>query len=324
MPLKREVRLIFGCDEESGWDDIAYYTAHCDMPRTGFSPDASYPVINTEKGLLVLELRAKAAADGLKVLNVSVGERHNVIPGVAAALIAGEAGDCDHINALAREMTLNVTARPAEGGIRLTAEGILGHAAYPEIARNAIGELLLMLRALGVTGALKTLADTVGLEYDGKGLGVAVRDDTSGPLTCNLGVLRYDENGLYAVLDFRYPLLAHSGRIVEAVGAALGSDIEVTITADKEPHHVAPNSELVTALLNAYHTETGRPRECVATGGGTYARCLEEGVAFGAAFPEDEDVAHHADEYILLDALIQNVRILARAVIDLAGGAEED
>ncbi len=324
VPLKREVRLIFGCDEESGWDDIAYYTAHCDMPRTGFSPDASYPVINTEKGLLVLELRAKAAADGLKVLNVSVGERHNVIPGVAAALIAGEAGDCDHINALAREMTLNVTARPAEGGIRLTAEGILGHAAYPEIARNAIGELLLMLRALGVTGALKTLADTVGLEYDGKGLGVAVRDDTSGPLTCNLGVLRYDENGLYAVLDFRYPLLAHSGRIVEAVGAALGSDIEVTITADKEPHHVAPNSELVTALLNAYHTETGRPRECVATGGGTYARCLEEGVAFGAAFPEDEDVAHHADEYILLDALIQNVRILARAVIDLGGGAEED
>ena len=49
LPLKREVRLIFGCDEESGWECMKYYMAHCDMPRTGFSPDASYPVINTER-----------------------------------------------------------------------------------------------------------------------------------------------------------------------------------------------------------------------------------------------------------------------------------
>ena len=41
LPLKREVRLIFGCDEESGWECMKYYMAHCVMPRTGFSPDAS-------------------------------------------------------------------------------------------------------------------------------------------------------------------------------------------------------------------------------------------------------------------------------------------
>ena len=68
IPLKREVRLILGCDEESNWDDIAWYKAHCDMPRTGFSPDSSYPVINTEKGLLAMELRAKPAQDGLRVI----------------------------------------------------------------------------------------------------------------------------------------------------------------------------------------------------------------------------------------------------------------
>ncbi|NLI20291.1 MAG: M20 family metallopeptidase [Clostridiales bacterium] len=319
LPLRREVRLILGCDEESGMEDMAYYNAHCDMPRTGFSPDASYPVINTEKGLLVMELRAKAAQDGLRVKRISVGERHNVVPGSATALIEGDADLCDRINRLAREMTLDVEATPEGDDLLLTATGVNGHAAYPDAARNAIGELLLMLRALGVTGPLRTLADTIGMEYDGDGLGVACSDHTSGPLTCNLGILRYDENGLYAVLDFRYPLLVSGERVADTAQAAMGPEIEAKVTTMKKPHHVAPNSPLVTALLNAYHEETGRARECVATGGGTYARCLQEGVAFGASFPEEEDVAHQADEYMSLESLMQNVRIIARAIVMLAG-----
>ena len=319
LALKREVRLILGCDEESGWEDIAYYKAHCDMPRSGFSPDASYPLINTEKGLLMMHLRAKPATDGLTVIRFHVGERHNVVPGKATALIAGDADLCDRINRLAKEMTLDVEAVPAEGGLLLTATGINGHAAYPEVARNAIGEMLLMLRALGVTGALKTLADTIGLEYNGVSLDVGCSDKTSGSLTCNLGVIRYDENGLYAELDFRFPLLTSGERIAKTVQKALGDEINTVVAGMKQPHHVAPNSPLVVALLNAYHEETGRPRECVATGGGTYARSLEEGVAFGASFPEDEDVAHQANEYITLDSLVQNVRIISRAIVMLAG-----
>ena len=319
IPLKREVRLILGCDEETGMEDIAYYKAHCDLPRSGFSPDASYPVINTEKGLLAIELRGKTPTDGLKVKRFNVGERQNVVPGSATALIEGNADECDHINSLAKEMTLDVKAEPAEGGILLTATGINGHAAYPESARNAIGEMLLMLRALGVTGPLKTLADSIGVDYDGISLGVGCSDKTSGPLTCNIGIIRYDENGLYAVLDFRYPLLANGERIAETVKAALAPEVTASVLAIKHPHHVAPNSPLVVALLNAYHAETGRTRECVATGGGTYARCLQEGVAFGASFPEDDDVAHQANEFISLDSLMQTVRIIARAIVSLCG-----
>ena len=180
-----------------------------------------------------------------------------------------------------------------------------------------------MLRALGVTGGLKTLADTVGLEYNGLSLGISCSDKTSGPLTCNLGILKYNEEGLYAVLDIRYPLLASGERVAQTVAAAVAPEIDTQVLSLKSPHHVAPNSPLVTTLLNAYHEETGRPRECVATGGGTYARCLKEGVAFGASFPGEEDVAHQADEYMTLESLWLNVRIIARAIVMLAG-AETD
>ena len=321
IPLKREVRLILGCDEESGWEDMHYYCEHCDMPKTGFSPDASFPVINTEKGMLHLSLRADYCGEGLEVKEINVGERCNVIPGNASALIGGTEDECEKINRLADDMMVQVEAEYlGEHTIKLISTGIPGHAAYPEAAKNALGQLLIMLRALGVSGVLKTLADVVGMESDGSGLGIRCSDETSGGLTCNLGILRYTpETGLYATLDIRYPILCKWEALLAAATAALGKSIQVTVDEQKDPHHVAPSSELVTALLDAYHEVTGRPRECVATGGGTYARCLEEGVAFGSAFPEDEELAHQAGEYASVDGLMQNVQIFARAIELLAG-----
>ncbi len=321
IPLRREVRLILGCDEESGWEDMRYYCEHCDMPKTGFSPDASFPVINTEKGMLHLSLRAPYCTEGLEVKEINVGERCNVIPGNATALVGGTEEDCHRINRLAEDMLVEVEAQYlGEHTVKLISTGIPGHAAYPEAARNALGQLLIMLRALGVCGELKTLADVVGMESDGCGLGIRCSDETSGGLTCNLGILRYaPETGLYATLDIRYPILCKWEALLAAATAALGKGIQVTVDEQKDPHHVAPSSELVTALLDAYHEVTGRPKECVATGGGTYARCLEEGVAFGSAFPEDEELAHQAGEYASVDGLMQNVLIFARAIELLAG-----
>ena len=319
IPLKREVRLILGCDEESGMGDIPYYMEHVGLPREGFSPDAAYPVINTEKGIMGIRLTGAAASEGLKVIKIAVGERRNVIPGSASALIEGDQELCDHINSLAKEMAVAVKAAMAEDGIKLTATGIAGHASLPEHAKNAIGELLLMLRALGVQGPLKALADRVGVEYDGDSLGIACSDQISGALTCNLGILRYDESGFFAELDIRFPLLCHGKRVTEMIRAAFAGAVNVVESSYAVPHHVPENSKLVTALLDAYHTQTGRPKECVAIGGGTYARCLAEGVAFGATFPEEEEVAHQAGEYIRIETLMQNAKIMARAILLLAG-----
>jgi succinyl-diaminopimelate desuccinylase len=86
----------------------------------------------------------------------------------------------------------------------------------------------------------------------------------------------------------------------------------------KQPHHVPESSILVQSLLDAYHEVTGRPRQAIAIGGGTYARCLKEGVAFGSLFPEDEELAHQAGEYMTIDGLMANVKIFTRAIVKLA------
>lgn len=318
IPLKRKVKLIFGCDEESGMDDMKYYQKAAVMPRTGFSPDASYPLINLEKGMCGLHLSAEVAREGLQVLSLKVGERQNVIPGAASALVEGDSGMLAKVDDISRKYGWPVKAAIENGAVRIRATGINGHAAYPELARNAIGQLLITLRDLGAQGALKTLADAVGTQYSGEGLGIAVSDAASGPLTCNLGIIRIEEGRLFATLDIRYPLLAAGERLQGIVAAHL-KGITVEQKFFKLPHYVPETSELVQGLLEAYHEVTGREKRTLSTGGGTYARMLKEGVAFGASFPEDPDVAHQADEYISISSLMQSLKIFAYAIVKLAG-----
>lgn len=50
IPLRRNVRLIAGTDEETGFRDVKwYYSRHPYAPYT-ISPDADFPIINIEKG----------------------------------------------------------------------------------------------------------------------------------------------------------------------------------------------------------------------------------------------------------------------------------
>lgn len=53
LPLKRRIRLLFGCNEVTGSADVKYYLAKCgEVPVMGFTPDGEYPVINGEKGII--------------------------------------------------------------------------------------------------------------------------------------------------------------------------------------------------------------------------------------------------------------------------------
>ena len=317
IPLKKSIRLILGCDEEEGWEDMKYYGEHERIPDVGFSPDAMFPLINTEKGMIVSAFRAPAAEKGLKILETATGDRINVIPGECRVLAEGSAETAGKVKAWAERTGLPCTAEVTDRGVLITATGIPGHSAYPEGRRNAIGMMLLLLKELGAEGPVATLAEAVGLESDGKSLGCACRDDVSEGLTCNMGILKL-ENGFWTgTLDMRCPVTADQEKLKEAIISHLPG-FEVTTEMQKPPHHVPADSELVSSLLAAYEEETGLEGRPMSTGGGTYAKVLKQGVAFGALFPDEEDLAHQADEYGEIDRLMLAMKIYANALIRLA------
>lgn len=56
LPLKHPVRIIFGCDEETGFEDLKYYLTKEKPPLYGFTPDCKYPVVYSERGRAVVRI----------------------------------------------------------------------------------------------------------------------------------------------------------------------------------------------------------------------------------------------------------------------------
>lgn len=55
---RRDVRIIFGCNEETGFNDLRYYLEHEEAPVMGFTPDCKYPVVYAERGRMGVRLTA--------------------------------------------------------------------------------------------------------------------------------------------------------------------------------------------------------------------------------------------------------------------------
>ena len=69
LPLRHRVRLIVGCNEESGSECLKKYALEDEIPVMSFVPDADFPVINSEKGLL--HLKASLSLDESFSSNIS-------------------------------------------------------------------------------------------------------------------------------------------------------------------------------------------------------------------------------------------------------------
>ena len=168
---------------------------------------------------------------------------------------------------------------------------------------------------------MRYLREKVGFETDGTSLGMACEDEESGPLTCNFGMLRYDSDNLSACFDMRCPVTAQPETLQENMrNAAQQGGFEMQVDHFDEGILVSEDKELIRVLLDAYEQETGLEGYTMSIGGGTYARQMRNrAVAFGPCLPDEPDMCHQRDEYIGVDNLILLCKIIAQALLQLAG-----
>ncbi len=59
LKLDKKIRIIFGTNEESGFEDIPYYLKKEKAPIMGFTPDCKYPVVYGEKGMAKIRIKSE-------------------------------------------------------------------------------------------------------------------------------------------------------------------------------------------------------------------------------------------------------------------------
>ena len=330
IPLKDGVRLILGCDEETGMTDMRHYASCVKMPDYGFSPDAEFPVINIEKGGMSLRLSAESEGEECAeypIYSMYAGERQNVVPGKAMAVIGAKDEEklIREIERVKAEKSFELTlTRGIDGRFTLVAEGLSAHASMPHLGKNAAGMLLITLSELGagggIKGAVSTLARVLGLEGDGESLGIKYSDEESGSLTCNLGILRFDGRRLSVNLDCRVPMTARPEKLLGGAAVKLaGTGVALEMPGFREAYHVSKDHKVVRGLIDAYTEVTGQQGYAFAIGGGTYSRCMPNTVAFGPNFPGDRDMCHMPDEYMDIEKMMLSAKIYALSIARLAG-----
>ena len=322
LPLRRRVRLLFGCNEETGSADVKYYLNHGgEIPVMGFTPDGEYPVINGEKGIINATFSCSYEQNGDLILHsISGGTAPNVVPAVASAQIYCSQVWADRLSLLKSK---KVHFTKTEYGILITAEGISAHGSTPGEGENAIGRLLQVLETLPFSDKLADtisfLASRLGMETDGSSAGIALQDTESGGLTLNLGTLHADEGKLTLKINYRYPVTKDYTDCAPALNAMFA---EAGFTLDSEVHkaklYIPEDSTLVSTLLDVYRKETGMSGKAKCIGGGTYAKMLPNTLAFGPIFPGDEVREHKPDEYIEIKNLVKNTQIIAAAMYEMA------
>lgn len=327
LPVNKKIRFILGTDEESEWKCMTHYLSVEESPDFGFSPDATFPIINGEKGNVSLYLSFEAnkeeGADTL--VSFQSGLRENMVPQDAVAIV--ESQDASNIpdafKKYLKDLPVNGTVEVDGNKATIEMVGKSAHGSNPHAGINAATYLAQFLNTLSLKGAAKQFVDVTEryLHDDPKGekLSVAHTDDVMGELSSNPGVFDFtaEEGGKISV-NMRFPKGTDGETILDKAKEVLSEyDVSITKGGEKEPHYVPADDPLVKTLLDVYARQTGLEAHEQVIGGGTYGRLMKRGVAYGAMFPDSVDTMHQADEFMTVDDLTNAMAIYAEAIYEL-------
>lgn len=327
---EKKVRLILGLDEETNWEGMNYYFSKEKAPDLGFTPDAEFPVIHGEKGILIFELAKKIGKTnnkGLILRTLTGGNAANMVADSARAVLRGESYD------LAKEIITNyknetghkVNWKGIGKSFEITTHGISSHGARPEQGLNAITIMMELLGRLPLVNEdmiefIDFYNQYIGFELDGSKIGCGLQDEVSGKLVFNVGKVNLDSEAGRLLINVRYPVTLGEEDVYEAIMPTLNKHNFGIIRMKHQASIFFPAEDpMIVALMEIYREHTGDlDSQPLIIGGGTYARATKNVVAFGATFPGEEEIAHQKNEFVDIESLVKSSKIYADAIYRLA------
>lgn len=316
IQLDKRIDLIVGCDEETHMRCMEYFKEHYPLPLMGIVPDADFPCVYGEKGILQFKV---ILPNNTKIKSMKAGSRSNIVIGQAAALL-DESVTIDH-----QLYEVYLKSQHLSGTINDNNIALIGKAFHASLAHKGINAAIKLLQFIGASTDDESLSDLAYKLSDPFGLNMDIAYDSPymGPLTMNLGVIDVNEESINLTIDIRYPHELKGNDIINKIQEQLPEAV-ITEVHDSQPLFSDPQSDLTKACLQAYQKVTGDMHTPALTmGGGTYARVLPNHIAVGGEFPQVTDPKwvggpHEINEAVHIESLIKAVAIYCEIFVELA------
>ena len=178
--------------------------------------------------------------------------------------------------------------------------GESAHGSTPEEGVNAIKPIL---EYLGL--------DRVCDKLFGECFSLKELCDETGRLTFSPNIIEQADGNIFVTCDIRYPASYKKEEVLKRITE---SGTEFEILSEQAPLFNDKNCFLIKTLCDVYNEVTGKQCQPVAIGGGTYARALKCGAAFGPEEQGEENTVHQANEYITFEKIEKCFNIYKLAI----------
>lgn len=326
------IRLIIGLDEEVEWRGMDRYFETERKPDIGFTPDAMFPVIRGEKGIIVCKLAKKfmkGSDSGLMLSRLSGGSAPNMVADSCVAVLKCKTRDryndiIERANEF-RSLGVEISAKKQGTSLKITTKGVSAHGSNPAAGENAIAHMMKFLSEVSLDAVdqnefVKFFNEHIGYELDGKSLGISMQDDESGELVLNAGMCEITAEEAILSINIRYPVTKTEVNVFNAMENTVKPyGIGIIKGKTQKPIYYEADHPLVKLFMDVYRRNTGdMESESLVIGGGTYARCTDNILAFGANFPGAEETEHQPNEYVDIESLMLATKMYAEALYELA------
>src|SRR5699024_1835778 len=301
--FNQRIRFIYGTDEEILWRGIAEYNKKEAPIDSGISPDAEFPLIYAEKGLQ----QSYLVGPGTDQLKINLKNAFNAV--TDSAVYDGPKQD-------------EVKAALDKHGFEYTSDDnsitVIGKSVHAMMAPEGTNAVLRLAISLDDVFDFKPL-DFIGklFKEDETGSTVlgAVRCE-SGQLTFNISSLEINENETRMQIDLRIPVTIDRDNLLAKLSKQVAAyDLKYVHFDYLAPLYVPKDSKLVQTLMKVYKKQTGDvDAEPQISGGATFARTMNNCVAFGGMLPTTPDYMHQANEQWPLPDMYKAMEIYAQAI----------
>ena len=316
VKINKRVRLIMGCNEETGSKCMEHYNEVEEELSCGFTPDGNFPCIHGEKGMLGM----RAYSKNTRIISMNGGFVPNAVCDSCTTVIPASDGMKERIEKALSETKLQTYKVAEENGqISIYAKGVSAHASTPTLGVNAAGVTFECLAKAGFEDDFVEFYNThIGTSCDGSGIGLKYEDEYGSLTLCN-GIVKTQDGVITCTIDIRVPVTLKEDEVRKMCEGKLEDENgRIEIKHMNAPLFFPRESPLVEALYKAYVDVTGdTDNKPMVIGGGTYAKSLKNIIAFGPEKPGIDYRIHSSDEFIRVSDMEEAVLIYMEAIKNL-------
>ena len=311
--FKKKVRLIVGCNEETGSKCIKHYVEKEGNVDMGFTPDGNFPGIYAEKGRIGASVVGKT-----KIIEIYGGDVSNAVCKKVTCKVLKNDLDLDKFMKYLDQYDIKYEIN-VKDELTIIVYGKAAHASTPELGVNAFNYLMEALFEAGYNDIyVNNFHKYFGLDLYGEKVGFKELEDDISNTTVNFGVISKKGDTLESTIDIRYPVKTTKEKALDVIDSISSDDFKFVDRHASSPIFFDVNSPMIKALDKAYRDVTkDYDSKMEAIGGGTYAKSIKGIIAFGCEFQGENNHIHDVDERLSIDSFIKQVEIYIEAIKNL-------